>query len=317
MLRQADGENLPKGTDIERDKFVGCVLGLALGDALGAPHEGGPLERLAWRCIGRTRSGEMRWTDDTQMSLDLMESLIAKKCLDLDDAAVRFARSYRWSRGYGRGAAKVLKKIRRGMSWSDANRSVFPNGSFGNGGAMRAPVIGLFFVNRPDELRLAAEESARVTHSHPLGMAGAVLIAGAVAQALRSAGGQEILASAASNCRDEAFLNRIATAQGWLGSQEPVDAGQVAAQLGNSIVATGSCVTSLYIGVRFLSRPFMELQEFCHACGGDTDTIAAMSAAIWGAANGARALPSAELEKLEARERLEATATDLYRIVNG
>lgn len=58
-------------------KFNGCLLGLALGDAFGAPREGGPLERLLWLLIGKTRDGCRRWTEDTQMSLDLAESLIA------------------------------------------------------------------------------------------------------------------------------------------------------------------------------------------------------------------------------------------------
>jgi len=100
-----------------RDRFEGCLLGLALGDALGAPHEGGLLERCVWRLIGKTRQGEMRWTDDTQMSLDLAESLIAGGAVDPDDLARRFAGSYRWSRGYGPGAARILKRIGRGADW--------------------------------------------------------------------------------------------------------------------------------------------------------------------------------------------------------
>ena len=55
--------------DLER--YRGCLVGLAMGDALGAPYEGGVLERAVWRLLGRTRAGELRWTDDTQMSLDL------------------------------------------------------------------------------------------------------------------------------------------------------------------------------------------------------------------------------------------------------
>lgn len=100
------------------DRFTGCLLGLALGDALGAPFEGGPIERAVWRIIGRTRDGRMRWTDDTQMSLDLAESLVANRALDLDDLAARFAKSYRWSRGYGPGAAKLLRRIE---IWGAAN----------------------------------------------------------------------------------------------------------------------------------------------------------------------------------------------------
>ena len=54
----------------------GCLLGLALGDALCAPYEGGTVERLVWKFLGKAKSGKHRWTDDTQMSLDLANSLI-------------------------------------------------------------------------------------------------------------------------------------------------------------------------------------------------------------------------------------------------
>ncbi len=97
-----------------QDRYTGCLLGLALGDACGAPLEGGWPERLLWRCIGTTRQGVMRWTDDTQMALDIGEVVPEQ---GRDDIAQRFACSYSWSRGYGPGAAKVLRRIRRGMPW--------------------------------------------------------------------------------------------------------------------------------------------------------------------------------------------------------
>ena len=50
---------------IPRDRFEGCLLGLALGDALGAAYEGGLVERSTWRTLGRAVRGETWWTDDT------------------------------------------------------------------------------------------------------------------------------------------------------------------------------------------------------------------------------------------------------------
>ena len=145
---------------MKTDRIIGSVLGLALGDAFGAPYEGGVLERAAWALIGK-RNGRRRWTDDTQMTIDVIESLVACGGVDQDDLARRFARSYRWSRGYGPGAAKVLKRIRRGQPWEAANSSVYRDGSFGNGGAMRAPAVGLFFsTDGEEELVEAASASA-------------------------------------------------------------------------------------------------------------------------------------------------------------
>jgi ADP-ribosylglycohydrolase len=298
--------------EIALDRFEGCLLGLALGDALGAPHEGGPVERLVWRIIGTTRSGKRRWTDDTQMSMDLAESLIARGTLDADDLAARFAGSYRWSRGYGRGAAKLLKRIARGADWRQANRSVFPQGSYGNGGAMRAPIVGLFYAARPDELAAAARLSASITHAHPLGIEGAVLIATATALAARSRRPLEILAGAASPCREQPFLTRLGSATNWLQAGSEPGAPEVSRQLGNGIAASESCVTAVYSAVRFLERPYLEMLTFVASCGGDVDTISAMAGAVWGAANGAARLPAGHLAALEQRERLAAVARALY-----
>lgn len=294
------------------ERFRGCLLGLALGDALGAAHEGGPLERLLWGVIGTTTAGHIRWTDDTQMSLDVAESLIATGALDLEDLAARFAGSYRWSRGYGPGTSRLLKRVARGMHWREANRTVHHDGSFGNGGAMRAPVVGLFFSHRRDDVAAAARLSASVTHAHPLGMEGAALVASATAFALLNHPAAEVLKEAASACTLEPFVARLETAMKWFNSGVEPTPADVARQLGHGIAASESCVTALYVAVRFLDRGFLELHEFITACGGDVDTIGAMAGAIWGAANGVTRLPTKVLERLEQRERLMNIASSLH-----
>ena len=297
---------------ISLDQFEGCLLGSALGDALGAPFEGGPIERLLWRIIGRTSKGEMRWTDDTWMTIDVAESLVATGRVDADDLAQRFARSYQWSRGYGPGAAKLLKRIAKGMDWREANRSVYPDGSFGNGGAMRAPAVGLFYADKLDELADAARLSASVTHAHPLGKEGAVLIASATALSAFSLAPLDILAGASAHCRHEAFSNRVDIAAAWMRSKATPTANEVRQKLGNGIAAAESCVTALYIGLRFLESPYMEMHHFAVRCGGDVDTIGAMAGAIWGAANGGARLPSDKLAKLEQRAELASLAAELH-----
>lgn len=298
---------------IHRDRFTGCLLGLALGDALGAPFEGGPVERLLWRLIGKTRRGEMRWTDDTQMALDLAEFLIAHGRVEPDDLAHRFAASYRWSRGYGPGAARLLRQIRRGRDWRQANRSVYPEGSYGNGGAMRSPVIGLFFASDQHQLVEAARQAACVTHAHPLGEEGAVLIAVATAHASLGESHAAILQAVVQSCTVECFTNKLALAGDWINSDALPTAREVRQQLGNGIAALDSCVTALYVAMRFLQSPFIEMQAFVVSIGGDVDTIGAMAGAVWGAANGATQLPGEWLQRLEQCTRLVAIAADLHR----
>jgi poly(ADP-ribose) glycohydrolase ARH3 len=255
----------------------------------------------------------MRWTDDTQMSIDIVESFLANGEINPDDLAKRFAESYRWSRGYGPGTARLLKRIAAGADWRAANRSVYPDGSFGNGAAMRAPMIGLIYANRPTELLEAAKTSAVVTHAHPLAIDGAILTARATACALHGDDSHEILRQEMARVTEDKFASRLALAHGWLKSSRDIPAKQVAAQLGNGIAAHESCVTALYLALRFRARSFLEMQQFITTCGGDTDTIGAMAGAIWGTANGSANLPLQSLERLEQRDRLLALAASLHQ----
>ena len=292
------------------DQFTGCMLGLATGDALGAPYEGGPVERLVWRIIGRTADGRLRWTDDTQMALDLAESLLEENAVRADAIAKRFASSYRWSRGYGPGAARVLKRIRRGEAWQTATKAVYAEGSYGNGAAMRAPVLALFFTQDRRDLVDAARVSATITHAHPLGVEGAVLIALAAQTLLEGASAADVLASVRSECATPEISSRLETVASWIDHLGTPTPREVAARLGNGITAPTSCPTALYVALRHLERSFEEMMQFIIACGGDVDTIGAMAGALWGIANGAERLPSVHLE---AREHLVDVASRMFR----
>lgn len=279
------------------EQYQGCLLGLALGDALGAPYEGGPLERLAWAILGRGSGGVPRWTDDTQMSLDLAHSLLHCHRLEQDDLAQRFAASYRWSRGYGPSAARVLKRIRRGENWAIASKKIYQSGSFGNGAAMRASVLALFFIGNRAELLDAARKSAEITHAHPLGIAGAVLIAVVTQSLLAHQSTPQIFAELSVVCDAPSLRLRLHSAENWLDQQAQPTAKEVAKTLGNGITAETSCVTALYIALRFLHADFNAMLAFTIACGGDVDTIAAMAGTLWGAYRGAAALPNTEIEQ--------------------
>jgi poly(ADP-ribose) glycohydrolase ARH3 len=304
---------------VAKSRYLGLVLGHALGDALGAPHEGGAMERVLWRWLGRTRDGRRRWTDDTQMALDLATTLLSCGGVDRehwrdhwqDQLAAQLARGYRWSRGYGPGAARTLRRIRRGESWRTASRAVYAGGSFGNGAATRAPVLGLWFAHDHAALADAAQASAEVTHAHPLGIAGAQVIALATAMAAVDATPAAMFEAMAKLALPEPFPSRIARARSWSGGPE-VSPAQVRNQLGNGIAAADSCVTALFLALRCFDAPFEELVRRAIACGGDVDTIAAMAGAIWGARRGVGDLPAARLEEVEDADRLCDIAAALH-----
>jgi len=313
---QAESARVFRDPDNDRkSRIVGSILGLALGDAFGAPYEGGLAERALWTLIGSHR-GRRRWTDDTQMTIDTAESLIKHGDVDQDDLARRFAQSYRWSRGYGPGAAKILKRIGRGQPWQTASRSVYRDGSYGNGGAMRVPVVGLFFADE-GEARIvdAARASAAVTHAHPLGQEGAALVALATALAASDAPTEKVIETLFRRAQASEYRDRLRMAREWLYSEHQARPLEVASKLGNGIAAWESCVTAVYLALRFETQSFDELLDFAIRIGGDVDTIAAMATAIWGAAQGCAALPEEQLRCLDQRERLEALAEALAHTI--
>jgi ADP-ribosylglycohydrolase len=297
---------------ISDDQFEGCLLATALGDAIAAPYEGGVMERLLWRVLGK-RKGLYRWTDDTQMTLDVAASLIRVNGIDQDDLAKRFAQSYAWSRGYGPAASRTLKQIKRGMRWQDAAVSKYPDGSFGNGGAMRVAPIGLFFANASnDVLRLAARQSAVVTHAHPLGQTGAELMAMCVAMAAGKKSSLVIVSELCDVAWPEPYATQLRLIAHWLPSEKMLTPEIIVKETGNGILATRSCVTAMYAALSHIDASFEQLLAWVIRLGGDTDTLASMAGGIWGAANGASALPSILLDTLEQCQRIRRIASELY-----
>lgn len=297
-------------TAFSLDQYQGCLLGLATGDAMGAPYEGGWPERLAWACLGRSMGGALRWTDDTQMSLDLAEIVLTCGRVDQDALAVQFARSYQWSRGYGPSTARVLRRIRRGQSWQVAAQAVHPGGSFGNGAAMRAPVLALFFVADFAQLQAGVQQASVVTHAHPLGVEGAWMVALATHQLLTGhhAGGVlEALRQAAS---ESVFMGHMEVITRWLSQGQPMPPQQVAVTLGNGMTAQTSCMSAVYAALAHMDESFEALMRYVIAMRGDVDTMAAMAGALWGVRNGAQRLPAIHLEQ---RDRLERVAQALYQ----
>jgi len=298
-------------TSARRDQCLGAILGLALGDALGAPHEGGSSGRVTADAIRRAPPRELRYTDDTEMAAGLAESLVACGGFDPDHLARTWADRAGPSRGYGPGALTVLKLIRRGTPWHEANRQVFPDGSFGNGGAMRAAPIGLRYHHDPATLTQVARKASEITHAHELGMQGGLVIARATAAAMHARSGRDLIEAIPQGDLAQAYTDRLALTRHWLDTGQAPKLAEVATRLGHSILATESAVTAIYLAARHLDDAFETLIAEVINLGGDVDTIGAMAGGIHGAAHGHERLPTAPLNALEHRDWLEQLATRL------
>jgi poly(ADP-ribose) glycohydrolase ARH3 len=171
------------------DRFLGCLLGVATGDAIGAPFEGlGPYDiyqgfGASRGIIDRPPLDALYYTDDTQMTIAVVECLLDTGGLDEGDLMERFVRNFQPERGYGPGARRLLEAACAGDDWRSLRHTIYPGGSFGNGAAMRAAPVGLAFRYDPDRVWDEAARSALPTHTHPIGIEGAQLVALAVALA--------------------------------------------------------------------------------------------------------------------------------------
>ena len=292
------------------DRFAGSLLGVALGDALGAPYEGGPAEWVAWWLLGLTRPGVLRWTDDTQMTLGCARSLVEHPEFDAAHMAGVWADAARWSRGYGPAAMKTLRAIRRGVPPEVATRMRYADGSLGNGAAMRVAPLALHFADRPERMEAAVRAASAVTHVHPLAIDGALVVARATAAAYQGVDDPSALIDRCDrpDLRPE-LRDRLDAARQMIGTDPAPKL--VAKRLGHGVKAADSTVTAVLLAAAHLWRDFADLIAFTRNVGGDVDTLGAMAGGIWGASRGTADLPPNPLARLEAREEVELIARRL------
>ena len=260
---------------------------------------------------------ELRWTDDTHMTIGVAESLIARGDFDGADMARRFADHHAeqpW-RGYGAGPPRVFAALRAGRRWDEPARELFDGGSYGNGGAMRAAPAGLF---RYHDVVAAAElgrRCAAITHAHELGLQGAALQAAAVAWLVGGDGParwstpDDLIEAVRATAPAPEFQERLDRVAG-LSTDAPAQlAGET---LGNSVSAVDAVPASLWA---FVANPqsYSDTVTAAILMGGDTDTIAAMAGALCGAHLGATAIPAPWRDRVESADRLVDLADQLHR----
>jgi ADP-ribosylglycohydrolase len=281
-------------------RVQGALVGTFAGDALGMPFERWRPDQIP---AGRlemedSRLGRGTYTDDTEMTIALAESLLRHDEIDSDDLARTFCALFDPRRGYGEGPIRLIRAWRRGEPVRTAAGALFGGtGSFGNGAAMRvAPVSARFFEDEA-ALRVQARRSAEVTHTHPLGIDGAVTQAAAIAASLRGEDIERASARAAETPEMRGRLELLRTA----GEIAASDVDLLAPEDGVSSSALESVPVAIACAAR--AHDFEEAVTMAIRCGGDTDTLGAMSGAIAGARFGADAIPRSWIAELEDGER--------------
>lgn len=278
-----------------KDRFQGCLIGLAIGDAVGAKFEAQSGDFIHKRfstsaALLEYPTEEIWYTDDTQMTIGVAETLLAEGEIREAKLCAAFVANYVPSRGYAWGARDVLNAMEEGRDYGAVAEKRYPGGSYGNGAAMRVAPVGLFFRDDFERLWTQARASAWPTHRHPLGIEGAQLLALAIGlvSGWDSFDRERFFAALLEKVESEVYRDKLTLASST----------QSLTGLGNGIQALESVPTAL---ASFALAPdsFADTIANVIFLGGDTDTLAAMAGALSGAYLGLSQLPQRLVQLLE------------------
>ena len=279
------------------DAAGGALLGTFVGDAMGMPVEGWSRQQIVSEhgilrgfVEGRLPAGT--YTDDTEMALAMAVSLVECGGFDPEDMARRFAEHFTLWRGYTPRICGVVSKLRSGAAWNSV-----AGPSWGNGGAMRIAPLGVAMCGSADLIQ-AAEESCKITHTHPNGVAGAVVQALGVSEAVRrgllSLGLDrvelaELWVSAASEY-GEGMVRALRRLADLRAGPDPEDKAQTLSTVFPCDVSAAGAVPAA-LAAFLWSEDFEDAVVTAVNAGGDSDTVGAMAGALAGAYYGASQIP--------------------------
>jgi len=294
-----------------RDRYRGCLLGLATGDALGAPVEFINRDEIALRygvvreMLGGgwldTKPGE--YTDDTQMALAIARSIAELGRIDPADIGARFVQ---WMesmpKDIGNTTLQSLGYLAAGVPWDEAGaRTAARKGDSGagNGSVMRTAPIGLACRNDPEALIRQSIDISRITHADPRCCWSCVALCQAIAALV--SGSDDVLEAAVEGIEE----------------QEVVATVEQAATIRRADVRSGGYVLHT-LGASFWALvnhdSFEDVVVAAVNLGGDSDSSGAVAGALAGARYGVSAIPERWLAVLQSRDELTALADRLLEI---
>lgn len=286
---------------ISLDALLGCLLGTAVGDALGLPAEGLSRKRVAALGMGNEHCFFLRHgmvSDDTEHTLMLAAALISHG-QDTQAMQRAFAWKLRWwlmalPAGVGLSTAKAVLRLWLGFP---VTRSGVV--SAGNGAAMRSAVVGVMFHADAAKRREMALAACQVTHRGPHAEESALLVAEAAALAVKHASAADAFEALEPLIQSNEMRLRFAALKASLTEGVSVScyAEKIGCGYGVSGYAPNTVAVALYAWLRHRGDYEAAVREVI-ACGGDTDTVAAITGGICGAETGQGGIPHSWIKRL-------------------
>lgn len=301
-----------------QDRYVGCLLGLAVGDAVGTtlefrrPGTFTPIDDMVGGGPFRLKPGE--WTDDTSMALCLADSFVQGRAFDPKDQMERYSRweadGYLSSNGLcfdiGNTVRRALSLFRFG---GEAYSGSVDPSTAGNGSLMRLAPVPMFYGADAVQAIFYSGESSRTTHGARTCVDACRYFGGLLWAALHGTSKEDLLSpfysSAPDLWRDQPLCPEIAE----------IAAGSFKRKKPPEIRGTGYVVRSLEAAL----WAFHHSDNYRSGCllaanlGDDADTTAAIYGQIAGAYHGKAGVPPTWLARLALYAQIESFASELWR----
>lgn len=308
------------------DARAGCVLGAAIGDAMGHPTEFLSMAEIKrrwppdgvtgfelWRGVGDERCAP--YTDDTQMAEAVLRALLEAREAreDLDRTMERMARHFvAWAndplgghRAPGNACLAGCRALERGVPWHTAGG---PEAG-GCGSVMRAYPFGLLFdqdLGRCEEWSVA---HSKLTHRDPIALAASAAMGVGVALVLRGATTDHVLSEMiAAACR---YSPRTAVmmAEALVDAKDGVPPDETLDRL-RGWAAHEAISAAVYIVARHPDDAEGAILEGANTPG-DSDSLATLAGALVGARVGLSGLPADWVRDVERSVDLIALASQV------
>jgi ADP-ribosylglycohydrolase len=297
--------------------LLGCLLGGAVGDALGAPIEFSSIDviRRQYGPSGVVDLPVLEITDDTQMVLFTLEGMLLARQHAINPVLAVRAAYGRWLHTQGGPAVapdgwlmadqRLHSRRAPGHTCITALKHNEKNDSKGCGGVMRAAPVAVWSRDVREVFTLAAE-TARLTHHHPSGY----LSAGALAVIVQALLGGADLLSAVRVARAELVR--------WEGHEEqtslldkvvslgPLTPEEIESELGGGWVGEEALAIGLHAAL--VAPDFAAAVRVAVNHSGDSDSTGSICGNILGARDGTAAIPPSWLAVLELRDVIERLA---------
>lgn len=292
------------------DQFKGCLLGAAIGDALGMARESTPPDfqrlhegyRRAWRGHPNAGLKPGQFTDDTQMML-LVAGMLADGTYSESAYAAALARMYmneelRFPDGAVDAACRHL------LLSGEKSVGVASN----TAGCISIAIPFALAYAEPVDVTERVVQACSVTHTHPAAHAGAVTVGMLVHYTVRGRSDALTLAGKHAGLEDVTLGNKIRDAVRL--ANEGISLESALSVIGNDVTVYQTVPLAFFLIHRI--RDASALLNTAAHVGGNTDTIALICGAYIGAVYGKTALPGDLLEGLEHRSEIESVAARLY-----